>query len=117
MWEQPHSFDPGDNPELDEELDGAALVSEVAIHFGLPEDAEESLIKKAIFKGTNCGAWIEFTVTGIAVGSIVEGSDVDCTSHALIWTGEEDVGAWIDNALAEIEEEANYIWKEWNEPF
>lgn len=34
-----------------------------------------NLIKKAIYKGTDCGAWVEFDSEGIIVGTIVEGSD------------------------------------------
>ena len=94
---------------------GEELNKRVKKHYGLQESDDDTRLSKALFKGTDCGAWIEFTETGLAVGSIVEGSDVDCTTHTLIWTGEEDVEKWLDQALKEIEEEAKGLWKEANE--
>lgn len=35
------------------------------------------LIKKGVYKYTNCGAWIKFDEKGIIVGTIIEGSDAE----------------------------------------
>lgn len=99
-------------PEFDDEVDGTALMEQVAEHFGLSPDATEAQIEKAIYGGTSCGAWITFTETGLVVGSIIEGSDANCTEHTLDWTGEENVGQWLDEALSEIEAEADTLWNE-----
>jgi|TARA_R110000824_G_scaffold124513_1_gene283084 hypothetical protein len=94
---------------------GKELQDRVAVHFGLEEGCPVHRIEKALFKGTDCGAWIEFTEHGLAVGSTVEGSDVDCETCFLDWTGEENVGLFLDKALDEIELEADRLWRECNE--
>ena len=102
--------------KMEEEIAlGSELNKRVKEHYGLQESDDDARLSKALFKGTECGAWIEFTETGLAVGSIVEGSDVDCTTHNLIWTGEENVEKWLDSALDEIEVEAELIFQAWNE--
>ena len=37
----------------------------------------ERRIDRAVYKGTDCGAWVLFDEKGIVVGSIVEGSDAE----------------------------------------
>lgn len=37
----------------------------------------ERKIDRAVYKGTDCGAWVRFDERGIVVGSIVEGSDAE----------------------------------------
>lgn len=92
-------------------------------------------IKRNTYKYTNCGAWIEEVTknmvdyesphieefsdaptykqaTGITVGSIVEGSDVDCTPFTLEYPFEISV-FW--EKLKDLEQEADGIWREWNE--
>jgi len=91
------------------------LQDRVAVHFGLEEGCPVHRIEKALFKGTECGAWIDFTDYGLVVGSIVEGSDFECESHYFDWTGEEDVESFLDKALYEIELEADILWRERNE--
>jgi hypothetical protein len=103
--------------ERDGEIEGLgrALHGAVTEWLGIPYDTTTARIEKAIFKGTVCGAWIQFTETGLSVGSIVEGSDVDCESHHLTWTGEEDVGKWLNESLKVIEDEATELWNEANQ--
>ena len=91
------------------------LKDRVAVHFGLEKGCPVHRIEKALFKGTACGAWIEFPDDGLVVGSIVEGSDVDCESYSFDWTGEEDVESFLTNALDEIEMEAEELWRECND--
>ncbi len=70
-------------------------------------------VRIAVFKYTNCGAWVNFRdAPNITLGSTVEGSDVDCTPITLSWPFVKQ-DWW--NALSEIEGEADFIWHEWNE--
>tara|TARA_R100000664_G_scaffold32559_1_gene47686 strand:+ start:884 stop:1177 length:294 start_codon:yes stop_codon:yes gene_type:complete len=75
-------------------------------------ETEFHQVEKNTFKYTDCGAWIQSQPDGIAVGSIVEGSDADCTPHKLEYPFELDE-FW--EALQAIEDEAKEIWAEWNE--
>jgi|6_EtaG_2_1085325.scaffolds.fasta_scaffold00081_34 hypothetical protein len=97
------------------EINSAA---DVATYFGLEPGAPWHRVEKAVFKGTDCGAWIKFEFAAkenggsfLLVGSIVEGSHVDCQTIRLKLptTGEE-----LGNALDAVEEEAAQIWNEWN---
>lgn len=67
-------------------------------------DNEESA-SKAIYKGTECGANIQFFDDGVILGSIIEGSDVEITRPKLEYpfTSEE---FW--DTLDEINDEACY---------
>lgn len=58
---------------------GQFLVECIAHWCGLSGDEENlvSRIEKAIYKGTDCGAWVRFDELGIMVGTIVEGSDAE----------------------------------------
>lgn len=71
----------------------------------------QSTIKKAIYKGTRCGAWIEFMDDGIRLGSIVEGSDAETKTHKLAYPFDYNE---IWEALEVIEDEADYLWHEAN---
>jgi hypothetical protein len=68
--------------------------------------------EKNLYKATACGAWISFREGFVKVGSIVEGSHAECETHILSYpfTAEN----W-EKAIAEIEEEADILWKEANE--
>jgi hypothetical protein len=71
-------------------------------------DSPESA-KRNVYKYTDCGAWINFGMDSITVGSIVEGSDVGTETHTLNFpfTGKE-----YNDAIQAIEDEASAIW-EW----
>ena len=64
-------------------------------------------IKKAIYKNTDCGAWIEFENDCIKMGSIVEGVDECTETHILEYPFSANV-FW--SALQSIEDQANEIW-------
>ena len=72
----------------------------------------ESIAKKAIYKGTDCGAWIKFEDDGITVGSIVEGSDAEITKPKLEFPFEArqfwDLLEEVNYEACEAWEEANY---------
>ena len=86
--------------------------ADVAAHFGMALDDPWHRVEKAVYKGTDCGAWIECTETELRVGSIVEGSDVDCQTHILTLP---TTGEALDEAFKAVEPEAQEIWNEWNE--
>lgn len=65
-----------------------------------------------MFKGTDCGAFIEPLEgdggEGVAVGSIVEGSDAQTETHKLRYPF---AARALSDALDLIEEEAREIWE------
>jgi hypothetical protein len=66
------------------------------------------LMSRRLYKSTACGAWIAEESDGIAIGSIVEGSECDCETHRIGWA---DITAdSIQNAIDAIEEEADELW-------
>lgn len=87
----------------------------VARYLGLPEDATVERISKAVYDGTECGAFLDVLESkdyeeigpGIAIGSIVEGSDAQATTHLLHYPFN---GSDIDHALSVVEEEASELW-------
>jgi len=69
--------------------------------------------ERAIYKSTECGAWLKFSRDGVSVGSIVEGSDAEAGP---IWLGYADGFTKDDLQLAidEIESVADVLWIEAN---
>ena len=83
-------------------------------YFGQEEgDRNEKVIKKQIYKHTDCGAWIEFEENGIRLGSIVEGSDSGCASYFIPWRRVTE--ATISERIEAVEKEATAIWDWANE--
>lgn len=81
---------------------------------GLDKDnRDESLVKKNIYKYTDCGAWVSFDDCGIRLGSIVEGSDVSRCEYPLPW--DRITVEAITKRIDAIEKEADAIWKWANE--
>jgi hypothetical protein len=54
---------------------GEWLIKTIADNIGIAPDPEQ--IDRAIYKGTDCGAWVRFDEDGIMIGTIVEGSDAE----------------------------------------
>lgn len=70
---------------------GRFLVETIANLYGCDETAEA--VNRAVYKNTDCGAWINFDETGIVVGTIVEGSDAEYSERIdLDGVGEDDEG-------------------------
>lgn len=94
---------------------GQFLVQAVANWCGCEPIVEQ--IERSVYKGTDCGAWIKFTETGIAAGSIVEGSDAEVHATPLVWADqtEEEIHAWLDETFEHIEAEAAALWHEAND--
>jgi hypothetical protein len=51
------------------------LVETIANSIGIEPYPEK--INRAIYRGTDCGAWVKFDEDGILVGTIVEGSEAE----------------------------------------
>lgn len=66
------------------------------------------LIRKAIYKGTECGAWINFREDGVDIGSIVEGVNECTDTIKLDYEKFTDEDFW--QALKKIEQQAKEIW-------
>lgn len=90
--------------------------------YGVRDDWQETkrLIDKAIYKGTSCGAWIQFGddeedgPLSVTVGSIVEGVEWSTETHELKTDDYEDPEAFrkaLWEALDMVETEAQEIWQ------
>jgi hypothetical protein len=82
---------------------------ELLAHF---DCASQSALKKAIYKSTDCGAWIEFEQHRIVLGSIVEGCDFGTATYPLTYPFTSDD---FDARIKAIEAEADALWKWANE--
>ena len=78
-------------------------------------DPDFDVISRRLYKATACGAWIAEEVEGVAIGSIVEGSDADCQTHRIKWA--DITGNSLQQAIDAIEEEAEELWEEANEEY
>jgi hypothetical protein len=76
-------------------------------------------MKKSLYKGTDCGAYLHFVDGGIVVGSIVEGSDAEF-SRELTYPFSFQEWGWavqeIENLASEAWEEANGQEEPWDDP-
>ncbi len=96
--------------ELEESLRKCKII--LCSLYGINPDKEWSEVRarveKYVYKYTECGAWVAFKdLPNVTLGSIVEGSDADCTPITLSWPFVEQ-DWW--NALDEIEDEANFLY-------
>jgi hypothetical protein len=103
------------NQDADEESDeepsaGVITNRQGALDFWLA--ADESRARMHVYRYTACGAWLEFTETGLKLGSIVEGSDCGTATYELFYPFTE---AEVEDRIAAIENEADAIWKWANE--
>ena len=65
---------------------------------------------KAIYKGTNCGAWLSIKDKDIIqIGSIVEGVDECAHTQELVWPF-DSADFW--NAVNRVEDDCSRIWNE-----
>jgi hypothetical protein len=100
--------------ESDKSAQRAVAIEVLKDFFSIEADAEPdfSVMSRRLYKATSCGAWIVEEENGIAIGSIVEGSDCDCETHIIEWalvTSDE-----IQKAIDAIEAEAEELWEEAN---
>ena len=79
------------------------------------KDAENvSELYRTIYKYTDCGAWIDFNVGGIVIGSIVEGLDFGTATYPLRYA-DNFTSADIQARINAVEVEAAALWKWANE--
>ncbi len=102
---------------------GECLVRAVAEPLGIEYTTEAETveaIKKAVCKGTECGAYVHFRADGFTVGTIVEGSDADYSEHvehagldmetdagaaeynARFWAAVQQCEIFVDDCLADF---------------
>lgn len=62
-------------------------------------------IERAIYKGTECGAWINWDDKKLTIGSIVEGSDVEFSKTFNFPVNIKEINNWFEE-LEELTEEA-----------
>lgn len=95
----------------DETMEEARKVCGQAL--GLGADARWPQIERALYKGTNCGAWITHADAGqhpkITIGSIVEGVEQDAEAQLLTWPF---TAADVERAIDAVEADAKRIWDE-----
>lgn len=68
-------------------------------------------LERAIYKGTNCGAWITWDDKKMTIGSIVEGSDAEFDKAFYFPVDSDDIEAWFE----ELEELTDEAWHEAND--
>lgn len=71
----------------------------------------EQRLQRAIYKGTDCGAWIRCWETEVVIGTIVEGSDAEFTESMTYPFDSNDY----DWKLDFLEEQAEYEWNRCNQ--
>lgn len=67
-------------------------------------------LEKSLYKGTACGAWINWDDSKVSIGSIVEGSDAEFDETFLFPVESEALDDWLD----ELENLTDEAWKEAN---
>lgn len=99
------------------------LIEAIAKSIGVEPNAE--LIDRAIYKGTDCGAWVRFDEQGVKVGTIVEGSDAEYSERiSLVGITTDLEEAECERLIAErfweaveaCERFASEVWQEMEEP-
>lgn len=102
------------NPE---NTDDACDLYQVAEWYGdaiprtVPYDAMLSRVQRILYKGTDCGAWINEDEKGIILGTIVEGSEAELHYHLPYPVTRKDFFAQVE----EMEAEASALWSEAND--
>lgn len=82
-------------------------IDDYANYLGITTDC----VERAIYKSTDCGAWITWNDDTITIGSIVEGSDAEFAKTFHFPTSTNNINAWLD----ELDSLTNEAWLEANE--
>lgn len=95
---------------------GRWLIETIANNIGV--EAKPERIDRAIYKGTDCGAWVRFDEQGVMVGTIVEGSDAEFSKRiqvrdlANLENPEKILLERFWNAVQEAEDFSSQVWAE-----
>lgn len=92
-------------------------IGDVLEYYGLSRDAPFAQLEKAVYRATDCGAFIEQIVPqdgvgesfGITLGSNIEGSDVQTEMHHLYYPF---AATELATALDLVELEASELWQQ-----
>jgi hypothetical protein len=93
---------------------GQFLLHTIAVAMGTKP--APAAINRAVFKSTECGAWIKFDEQGILVGTIVEGSDAEFSTRIElegIDIDEAGAGLLRQRFLSALEECENFANEHW----
>ena len=63
-------------------------------------------LKKAIYRGTECGAWIEWNTEKVVIGAIVEGSEAEFSEEFRFPFDSKKYNDWIE----ELESLCDQAW-------
>ncbi len=94
---------------------GEFLLRAIADPLGIAPTEKD--IEKAVYKGTNCGAWVKFDELGCIIGTIVEGSDAEYSERIPLdgidtdEAGEAEFNRRFWEALTRAEDFANEHWE------
>lgn len=83
--------------------------------YGCEPDLER--VKRRVYKGTDCGAWVTVGDSGVTIGSIVEGSDAEVAPETIRLTSRMTKAEFISRwraAVQGVEDEASRLWDEAN---
>lgn len=96
-----------EEPYCEEYDDGTALLCE---HFCVDRSKADWIerLKRAVYKNTDCGAWVEVTDNHLVMGSIVEGCDFGTTAYKVPWSKLTD--EVLIELIGSIETEAKLLW-------
>ena len=81
-------------------------INDLASLFGATPDN----LERTIYKGTSCGAWIQWNCTSVSIGSIVEGSDAEFSCKFSYPFESTAVFSWLD----ELDRLTTTAWNEAN---
>lgn len=106
-------------------------IKDLINYWGWSSDTPIESLPKMVYKGTDCGAWIQLQtedgewhgegeltgigeVIGFRIGTIVEGSDADVGPQEFTFpVTANEVQEWIN----EMESEASFLWHEANDDY
>ena len=83
-------------------------IHDVAKWYGV---GDPDRLPKAIYKGTECGAWSQWDTATVTIGSIVEGSDAEFSETFTFPVSSETIEDWME----ELEGLCDEAWREANE--
>ena len=88
-------------------------IADVLLFYGLDPKVGVDGLSRMLFKTTTCGAFVQEVRTrfgdGLAVGSVTDGRETQTRTHLLSYPF---TSAMLEDALHDIESEADETWRE-----